>query len=231
MKKDLPWDSQLKFALFAVRATPNKSTGYAPFEIIHGKVLRSPLDVVLNDIDPVQSHNVKAVEWLEEFSRRVTKIREEVQVNIGKAQQERKERHDQRAVVRKKVLTRVPGLKSKLEGSWEGPFVVLNVPSEYHVVLGTLGKACGKAQGKRVHITGEAPPVRSAPFQVPLKWEKAVEAEIRLLKDKGILVPSSSPWGSPMVPVAKKDGGVRICIDFRKINKLTVKDPYHIPLV
>ena len=73
--------------------------------------------------------------------------------------------------------------------------------------------------------TGEAPPMRLAPFQVPLKWEKAVEAEIRLLKDKGILVPSSSPWGSPMVPVAKKDGGVRICVDFRKINKLTVKDP------
>ena len=56
VKKDLPWDSQLKFALFAVRATPNKSTEYTPFEIIHGKVLRSPLDVVLNDIDPVQSH-------------------------------------------------------------------------------------------------------------------------------------------------------------------------------
>ena len=39
---------------------------------------------------------MKAVEWLEEFSRRVTKIREEVHVNVGKAQQERKERHDLR---------------------------------------------------------------------------------------------------------------------------------------
>ena len=135
VKKDLPWDSQLKFALFAIRATPNRSTGYAPFQIIHGKVLRSPLDVVLHEIDPVQSQNVKAVEWLEELSRRVSKIREEVETNVGNAQSERKERHDKQAVVRRfevgnKVLTRVLGLKSKLEGSWEGPFVVLDVPSE-----------------------------------------------------------------------------------------------------
>ena len=100
---------------------------------------------------------MKAVEWLEELSRRVSKIREEVETNVGDAQSERKERHDKQAVVRRlevgiKVLTRVPGLKSKLEGSWEGPFVVLDVPSEFYVVLGTPGKAVGKTQGKRVHI-------------------------------------------------------------------------------
>ena len=79
--------------------------------------------------------------------------------------------------------------------------------------------------------TGEAPPVRATPYQVPLKWQKAVETELNLLKDLGILVPSTSPWGSPIVPVAKGDGGVRVCVDFRRVNKITVKDPYHIPLV
>ena len=100
VNKDLPWDEQLKFAMYAIRATPNKSTGFVPYEIIHGRVLRSPLDVVLQEIDPVESKNVKAVEWLAELGRRVSKIREVAEENIGKAQSERKERHDKKAVVR-----------------------------------------------------------------------------------------------------------------------------------
>ena len=157
--KDLPWDDQVKFALYAIRATPNKSTGFAPFEVIHGRVLRSPLDVVVQEIDPGHSKNVKAIEWLDELNKRVSTIREEVVKNVGKAQCERKERHDRQAVtrsfsVREKVLTRVPGLRSKLEGSWEGPFTVIDVPSEFHVVLGTPGKTCGKAH---VHINACKP--------------------------------------------------------------------------
>ena len=53
--------------------------------------------------------------------------------------------------------------------------------------------------------------------------------EIGSLKRLGILVLSTSPWGSPIVPV--KDGSVRVCVDFRRVNKITVQDPYHIPLV
>ena len=155
--KDLPWDDQVKFALYAFRATPNKSTGFAPFEVIHGRVLRLPLDVVVQELDPGHSKNVKAIEWLDKLNKRVSTIREEVVKNVGKAQCERKERHDRQAVTRsfsvgEKVLTRVPGLRSKLEGSREGLFTVIDVPSEFHVVLGTPGKACGKAQGKCVHI-------------------------------------------------------------------------------
>ena len=44
--KYLPWPDQVKFALYAVRSTPNRSTGYAPFEIVHGRNLKSPLEVV-----------------------------------------------------------------------------------------------------------------------------------------------------------------------------------------
>ena len=69
--KDLAWDEQVKFALYAIRATPNKSTVFAPFEIIHGRVLRSPLEVVVQEIDPVSSRNVKAEEWLAELNKRI----------------------------------------------------------------------------------------------------------------------------------------------------------------
>ena len=96
---------------------------------------------------------MKAVEWLEELGRRVSKIREVAEENIGKAQSKRKERHDKKAVVRKfevgnKVLTRVPGLHNKLEGSWEGPFVALDVPSDFMLFWVHRGKHAGEYKGR-----------------------------------------------------------------------------------
>ncbi len=55
----LEWDDQLKFALFAVRSTPNRSTGYSPFQVIYGKNLRSPLHLVLEELDPHTASTVK----------------------------------------------------------------------------------------------------------------------------------------------------------------------------
>ena len=79
--------------------------------------------------------------------------------------------------------------------------------------------------------TGDAPHVRSMAYQIPSKWKEKVRKEIEELKQMGILVPSYSTWNSPIVPVAKPDGNVRVCVDFRRVNKLTVQDQYHIPLV
>ena len=62
-------------------------------------------------------------------------------------------------------------------------------------------------------VTGDVPPMRTAPYQLPEKWCEDVRKEIGTLKVMGILVPSSSPWGSPIVPVAKQDGSVRVCGD------------------
>lgn len=76
--KDLPWPDQVKFALFAVRVTPNRSTGYPPFEIIHGQNLRSSLELVISELDPQSLRNIKAYEWIHQLQTRVAAIREEV---------------------------------------------------------------------------------------------------------------------------------------------------------
>ena len=55
--------------------------------------------------------------------------------------------------------------------------------------------------------------------------------EVRTLAEQGILKPSLSPWSSPMVSVRKPDGTVRLCIDYRQINKVTTPDPFQIPLI
>ena len=78
------------------------------------------------------------------------------------------------------------------------------------------------------HInTGDAPPVRAAPYQVPLKWQEAVEKEIKLLKGMGILVPLSSPWGSPSTGGKEGWGSASV----RGLPQSQQTDCDHIPLV
>ncbi|GJU77498.1 putative reverse transcriptase domain-containing protein [Tanacetum coccineum] len=52
-----------------------------------------------------------------------------------------------------------------------------------------------------------------------------------ILSDKGFIRPSSSPWGAPVLFVKKKDGSFRMCIDYRELNKLTVKNRYPLPRI
>ena len=51
------------------------------------------------------------------------------------------------------------------------------------------------------------------------------------LLDKGFIRPSSSPWGAPVLFVRKKDGSLRMCIDYRQLNKVTTKNKYPLPRI
>ncbi|GJU00333.1 putative reverse transcriptase domain-containing protein [Tanacetum coccineum] len=55
--------------------------------------------------------------------------------------------------------------------------------------------------------------------------------QLQELTDKGFIRPSSSPWGAPVLFVKKKDGSFRMCIDYRELNKLTVKNRYPLPRI
>ncbi len=61
--------------------------------------------------------------------------------------------------------------------------------------------------------TGNSPPIRQSPYSVPLGVRDDVKRELEVLEESGIIERSSSPWASPLVPVKKKDGGIRLCVD------------------
>ena len=79
--------------------------------------------------------------------------------------------------------------------------------------------------------TRGAEPIHQRPYSTPVALKEKVDEEISWLLEKGYIVPSSSPWASPMVTVRKADESARLCVDFRKINGLTCQMPFFIPRV
>ncbi|GJX72109.1 putative reverse transcriptase domain-containing protein [Tanacetum coccineum] len=74
-------------------------------------------------------------------------------------------------------------------------------------------------------------PVARAPYRLAPSELQELSTQLQELSDKGFLRPSSSPWGAPILFVKKKDGSFRMCIDYRELNKLTVKNRYPLPRI
>ena len=60
---------------------------------------------------------------------------------------------------------------------------------------------------------------------------KKLKEQLANLLDKGFIRPSVSPWGAPVLFVRKKDESLRICIDYRQLNKVTIKNKYPLPRI
>ena len=78
---------------------------------------------------------------------------------------------------------------------------------------------------------GDHSPIKSKPYRVPFSQRPIIEEQIKTMLEKNIIRPSTSPWSSNVVLVAKKDGSRRFCIDFRKLNKITNKETYPLPRI
>ncbi|GKA97659.1 putative reverse transcriptase domain-containing protein [Tanacetum coccineum] len=87
-----------------------------------------------------------------------------------------------------------------------------------------------KSEGKQLK---DVPIVQdfSEVFPEDLPGELSESEQLQELSDKGFIRPSSSPWGAPVLFVKKKDGSFRMCIDYRELNKLTVKNRYPLPRI
>ncbi|GKF66116.1 putative reverse transcriptase domain-containing protein [Tanacetum coccineum] len=76
-----------------------------------------------------------------------------------------------------------------------------------------------------------AAPVARAPYRLALSEMQELSNQLQELADRGIFRSSTSPWGSPVLFVKKKDGSFRMCIDYRELNKLTIKNCYLLPRI
>ncbi|GJW86541.1 putative reverse transcriptase domain-containing protein [Tanacetum coccineum] len=83
----------------------------------------------------------------------------------------------------------------------------------------------------QIDLIPGAAPVARAPYRLAPSEMKELSEQLKELSDKGFIRPSSSPWGAPVLFVKKKDGSFRMCIDYRELNKLTVKNRYPLPRI
>jgi hypothetical protein len=79
-------------------------------------------------------------------------------------------------------------------------------------------------------IPGTAPIAQRAYRVKPQELEE-LKRQLADMLSKGLIHPSASPWGSPILFVDKRDGTIRLCVDYRKLNEVTIKNKYPLPKI
>jgi hypothetical protein len=83
----------------------------------------------------------------------------------------------------------------------------------------------------RIDLEPDAAPLAKAPYRLTLTEMQELSSQLEELLDKGFIRPSLSPWGAPLLFIKKKDGSFRMCIDYRELNKLSIKNRYPLPRI
>lgn len=81
----------------------------------------------------------------------------------------------------------------------------------------------------KINIKEGVVPIKQPPYRYPFIQRQEIEKMVTEMLETGVIQPSNSPYSSPVFLVKKKDGSWRFCIDFRKLNSITIKDSYPIP--
>ncbi|XP_028754094.1 uncharacterized protein LOC114713594 [Neltuma alba] len=82
-----------------------------------------------------------------------------------------------------------------------------------------------------IDIIPGAGPISKAPYRMAPNEMVELKKQIEELLEKGFIRPSVSPWGAPVLFVKKKDGSLRLCIDYRELNRVTIKNKYPLPRI
>jgi hypothetical protein len=75
------------------------------------------------------------------------------------------------------------------------------------------------------------PPISKRSYRMPVNELVELKKQIAELQSKGFIRPNSSPWGAPVLFIEKKDGTRQMCVDYRSLNEVTMKNKYHLPLI
>ena len=167
----MDWAQQLPYALFALRQMPNRDTGLSPFELVYGRDVRTPLELVYGEWTGAKGKEMDVCSWVGQVQERLELVREAARSRKTEASRARKEAYDKKSCSRTFevgdiVWNRLPGLDNKLAESWSGPWEVVGRLSAVNygikkleergkkkvVHINTL-KACVEREGKVRRLT------------------------------------------------------------------------------
>ena len=109
---------------------------------------------------------------------------------------------------------------------------LVNLLEKYRNTFSLLEGERGEAALTEMSIeTGDATPKRQPARRVPFALRQEVAKQLAKMQKEGVIQPSSSPWASAIVLVRKKDGGLRICVDYHQLNSVTKLDTFPLPRI
>ena len=306
------WDRLIPYLLFAYREVPQSSTGFSPFELLYGRQVRGPLDILRETWEAKARNTESVISYVLAMREKLSKMRDLVQQNLKQSQAEQKVWYDRNARSRvfepgTEVLVLLPTSASKLLARWQGPYKIvrkvgqvnyevdmddkrkrkrvlhINLLRKWHAPNRTFVALeddrtdwdevppayTNGAEGQKLNIsdrltqkqreelndllerfpevlcnepgktnliehhieTGSASPLRQPPYRLPYAQRGAVLEELREMETRGLIEPSTSEWSAPIVAVEKKDGTLRLCVDYRRLNNVTRTDAYPMPRI
>ena len=139
------WVKFLPLALYAIRLMPNSATGASPYLLVHGRELHSPVDLLYNGWVEKRLERKDVSQWAQKVAERVELLRESACLKQSQTLECRKAKFDKNArerelVPKDLVLVRTPGITSKLDEAWTGPWEVVRkcgpVTYEIRILMG-----------------------------------------------------------------------------------------------
>ena len=313
-KEGKDWDKLLPYLLFAYREVPQASTGFSPFELLYGRAVRGPLDVIRETWEAEERSDDSVVSYLLATQEKLRDMAEIVEENLTRVQSKQKRWYDKGARLREfkkgdPVMVLLPTSSSKLLAQWQGPYQIIERTGKvtyrvdlhdrrkrqriFHVNMlkafqvrsqeqlvslagevpeessdadlplwndsldgtPTVGEQLTEQQKTELqslltefkdvlqpkpgqttlaehHIrTNNAKPVKLPPYRLPHAYREQVRKELDEMLDSGIIEKSTSEWASPIVLVKKKDGTLRMCVDYRRLNSVSQVDAYPMPRI
>ena len=104
--------------------------------------------------------------------------------------------------------------------------------SKYNHCFANNYNELGSCKLKKIVIkTSASSPIFQYPYRKSMKERQAIKEEVNKMLEANIIRPSKSPWSSPVVMIPKKDGTKRFCVDYRKLNQLTIQDGFPLPRI
>ena len=82
-----------------------------------------------------------------------------------------------------------------------------------------------------IEVIPRTTPTSKVPYRMSIHELTELKIQLQELLDRGYIKPSVSPWVAPFLFVNKKDGTLRLCIEYRQLNKVTIKNKYHLPQI
>ena len=106
-----------------------------------------------------------------------------------------------------------------------------NFLKRHVTVFSAEGEVNGDYNVTKLEIQTSRPPISQKAYRTPLHKQRLIEDCLDEMLCDGVIQPSSSPWASPVTLVPKRDGSTRFCVDYRRLNEVTIKDTYPLPVI